>query len=33
MTEFDSKTLDTKLRQVQSLLDRAEHPNTPPAEQ
>jgi hypothetical protein len=32
MTEFDSKTLDNKLRQVQSLLDRAEHPNTPPAE-
>ena len=29
MTEFDAKTLANKLRQVQSLLDRAEHPNTP----
>lgn len=31
MTTEDSK-LATKLRQVQALLDRAEHPNTPPAE-
>ena len=32
MSEFDSKTLNAKLKQVQALLDRAEHPNTPPAE-
>jgi hypothetical protein len=31
-TQFDAKTLQNKLRQVQALLDRAEHPNTPPAE-
>lgn len=29
---FDSKTLANKLGQVQALLDRAEHPNTPPEE-
>jgi hypothetical protein len=32
MVEYDSKTLDKKLRQVQDLLNRAEHPGTPPAE-
>lgn len=32
MTEYNTTTLDNKLRQVQALLDRAEHPNTPPAE-
>lgn len=29
---MNDRVLDNKLRQVQSLLDRAEHPNTPPAE-
>jgi hypothetical protein len=29
---FDPRTLQNKLRQVQALLDRAEHPNTPPEE-
>lgn len=29
---FDPQTLQNKLRQAQSLLDRAEHPNTPPDE-
>src|SRR4051812_3519370 len=30
--EFDSKTLQTKLTQAQALINRAEHPNTPPEE-
>lgn len=30
--QFDSKTLASKLNQVQALLNKAEHPNTPPAE-